>query len=235
MAGSDQSAGPDRAAKHSVRDPWPARLDFVQSASGLLLVIFLCVHLLLDAAILIGPPAADAVARAFEGQYLFDRAHPWLVSLAALGLLMLIVVHAVLAMRKLPRSTREYRALRLHLRDFHHADSRLWWWQVITGVALFFLVAPHLFVVISQPEAIGATPSAHRIVAERAWMLYAILMPVVLLHAAAGAYRLAVKWGWPGVVRARLRVWVWGVAGGYLVLGVAALAVYAMHGLRLMA
>jgi len=235
MAGSDQSAGPDGAARLSARDPWPARLDFLQSASGFLLVIFLCVHLLLDAAILIGPAAADVVARAFDGQYLFDRAHPWLVSLAALGVLGLIVVHAVLAMRKLPRSTREYRALRHHLRDFRHADSRLWWWQAITGVALFFLVAPHLVVVITQPEAIGATPSAHRIVVERAWMLYVILMPVVLLHAAAGAYRLVVKWGWPGVVREKLRVWVWGVAGGYLVLGIAALAVYAMLGLRLMA
>ncbi len=232
MKGSDRTSIVAAATRPTPRDRLPALLDLVQSVTGLLLVAFLCVHLLLDAAILLGPSAADAVARAFEGQYLFGRPHPWIVSLAALGLLALIVVHAVLAMRKLPHSTREYVTLRGHLRGMRHADSWLWWWQALTGVALFFLVAPHLYVVITRPEAIGAAESAQRVVAERAWMLYAIFLPVVLLHAAAGAYRLAIKWGWPALVRAQLRRWVWGVAAGYFALGVAALAAYTLLGLR---
>lgn len=218
--------------RRTVRNRLPAMFDFVQSATGFALVVFLGVHLLLDAAILIGPAAADAVARAFEGEHLFGRGHPWIVSLAGLGLLALIAVHAVLALRKLPRGAREVSALRAHLRTFEHRDSRLWWWQALSGVALLFLVAPHLYVVITRPEAIGASASAHRVVAERAWLLYAIFLPVVLLHAAAGAYRLAVKWGWPALPRTRLRRWVWAVAGGYLVLGSAALASYAMLGAR---
>jgi fumarate reductase subunit C len=235
MTERDPGAQAAAATRRTSHDRWPALLDLLQSATGLVLVVFLCVHLMLDAAILLGPAAADAVARAFEGQHLFGRAHPWLVSVAALGLLVLIVVHALLAMRKLPHSMREYRTLRGHLRGLRHADSRLWWWQAVTGLALFFLIAPHLYVVITEPQAIGATPSAHRVVAERAWMLYAILLPVVLLHAAAGAYRLAMKWGWPALSRASLRRWVWAVAGGYLVLGVAALVAYTMLGLRLTA
>jgi len=232
MDGSGPKAVVAAAARQTDRNRLPALLDLVQSVTGFLLVVFLCVHLLLDAAILIGAPAADAVAQAFEGKYLFGGTYPWIVSLAGLGLLVLILAHAVLAMRKLPHTTREYLSFRDHLRGFRHTDTRLWWWQALTGVALFFLVAPHLYVVITTPEAIGAVESAHRVWVERAWLLYAILLPVVLVHAGAGSYRLAVKWGWPVVPRSRLRRWIWGIAGSYLVLGVAALVAYAMLGLR---
>jgi len=232
MKGSDPIAEWPKANEGVSRNRMPALLDLTQSASGLLLVLFLLVHLLLDAAILISPKAADAVARAFEGQYIFGKAHPWMVSLAGLALLLLIVVHALLAIRKLPRSTDQYITVRRHFRSFGHGDSRLWWWQVVTGFALFFLVAPHLYVVITQPEAIGASASAFRVVSERAGLLYAVLLPVVLLHAGAGAYRLVVKWGWPDVSRATLRPLVWSIAGGYFVLGLAALVAYVVIGFR---
>jgi len=234
MKGSDQLAKVGYATRRTP-DRLPALLDLLQSVTGLALVVFLAIHLLLDAAILFGAPAADAVARAFEGQFLFGTAHPWLVSLFAIGLLALIVLHAVLASRKLPRSAREYTMLRGHVQSIDHRDTRLWWWQAITGVALLFLIAPHLYVVITQPEAIGAEPSAHRVVVQRAWLLYVVLLPVVLLHAAAGTYRLGVKWGWPAVSRTSLRRWVWSIMGGYFALGLAALIAYTIVGLRLAA
>lgn len=232
MKGSDQLAEITSATRR-VSSRWPALLDLTQSLTGLALVMFLLVHLLLDAAILISPSAADAVARGFEGQYLFGTAHPWIVSLFALGVLALIVVHAVLALRKLPHSSREYVGLRGHLRSVNHGDTRLWWWQATTGVALLFLIAPHLYVVITQPQSIGASESAYRVVVERAWLLYVVLLPTVLLHAAAGTYRLAMKWGWPAVPRVRLKRWVGVIAGGYLALGLAALVTYLVLGLRI--
>src|SRR5512134_2114009 len=113
MAGSTEPAngGPG---------PWPARLALLQSLTGLLAAVFLCIHLLLDSAILIGPGAADAVARFFEGEPFLDRPHPWIVSVAALTLLGLILVHALLALRKFPRDYRQYRTLRNHLSAFPH-------------------------------------------------------------------------------------------------------------------
>ena len=217
---------------------WPARLDLIQSAAGLALAAFLCVHLLLDSAILIGPEAADWVARFFEGEPFLGHGYPGIVSAAAFGLLLLIVVHAALALRKFPHDYRQYRSLRDHLGHFRHGDTRLWWWQVVTGFLLFFLAAPHLYVVITQPEAIGAVHSAQRVVAERAWLLYALLLPVVLFHAAAGVYRLAVKWGWPagrdgGTPRAAVRKAVWSVALVYLAIGIAVLGAYVGFGMRL--
>lgn len=218
------------------RKRWPAILDLAQSVSGAALALFISIHLLLDSAILISPRAADYVARFFEGEALLGRAHPWLVSFAAVVLLLLIALHATLALRKFPHDYRQYRALATGGPGLRHSDTRLWMWQVATGLALFFLATPHLVQMITQPDAIGALPSSLRVVEQRVWILYAVLLPVLLLHTGAGVYRLSMKWLSPGrdgtaVLRSRTRRIVWGVAGLYLLLGTAALLAYIRHGL----
>lgn len=212
--------------------------DAAQSATGLVLAVFLAFHLVFDAAILLGPEAADAVAHFFEGEPLLGSRHPWIVSVAAAGLLALVLAHAALALRRFPRSVGELRAFRAHARGFGHADTRLWWWQAVTGFLLFFLVSAHLLQVMLQPDAIGAEPSSLRVVAERAGWFYLLFLPVVLLHAAAGVYRLAMKWGWPAGVltpegRNLARRAAIAVGGAYLLLGLAALAAYGRMGLAL--
>lgn len=235
MSGTGSIVRGTTAARAPRKSAWPARLDLLQSLTGLLLAAFLAVHLLLDSAILIGPGAADFVARFFEGEHLFGSPQPWIVSAAALGLLALVVVHAALAMRKFPHAHRDYAQLRGHVRSFSHTDTRLWWWQALTGFALFFLVAAHLVVVITQPEAIGAEPSTFRIAQQGAWAFYLVLLPIVLLHAAVGVYRLSVKWGVPPLANAvaaeRRRVAMWIVTAMYLALGLASLATYVHRGL----
>ncbi|MCU0937418.1 MAG: fumarate reductase cytochrome b subunit [Gammaproteobacteria bacterium] len=226
------SAGTHRASR------WPARLDVAQSLTGLVLALFVGVHLFLDASILIGPAAADFIARLFEGQPFLDTPQPWFVSVFALGILALVVAHALLAVRKLPHDYRELAAFRRHNAGLRHADTRLWWWQAVTGFALFFLVAVHVYMPITVPEAIGATPSARRIVAENAWALYVVLLPVVVLHAALGVYRLALKWGWPPAAateagRHRLQLAAYAVTAFYVLLGLAALVTYVRLGLSL--
>jgi fumarate reductase subunit C len=217
---------------------WPAWLDVAQSATGLALALFVSVHLLLDAAILIGPGAADFVARFFEGSLVFDEPHPWLVSGFALWILVLVVAHAALAMRKLPHDLRQVAAFRRHSATLCHSDTRLWWWQALTGFALFFLVSAHVYMPITVPEAIGAVASARRVVGESAWALYLLLLPVVVLHAALGVYRLALKWGWPPLAgtaagRGRLRAAALAVTAVYVLVGLAALAAYVWLGLTL--
>jgi fumarate reductase subunit C len=148
------------------------------------------------------------------------------------------VAHALLAVRKLPHDYRQLAAFRRHNASLRHTDTRLWWWQAVTGFALFFLVVVHVYMPITVPEAIGATPSARRIVAENAWALYVVLLPVVVLHAALGVYRLALKWGWPPATasdagRRRLRVAAFAVTAFYVLLGLAALVAYVRLGLSL--
>jgi succinate dehydrogenase subunit C len=235
MSGSGSVIARASASRASRKSGWSARLDLAQSATGLLLAAFLAVHLLLDSAILIGPGAADFVAHFFEGKLLFGSPHPWIVSAVAVVLLVLVVIHAALALRKFPHTYRDYAEMRGHVQALQHADTRLWWWQAATGFALFFLVAAHLFVVITQPGAIGADPSTRRIVEQGAWALYLIFLPVVLVHAAVGVYRLSVKWGMPPLVGStharRRRMIMWIIVVVYLALGLASLATYLGRGL----
>jgi fumarate reductase subunit C len=235
VSGTEDTLGHAVTAREPRKSAWPARLDLLQSVTGLALAAFLAVHLLLDSAILFGRDAADAVARFFEGRDLFGSPHPWIVSAAAIGLLVLVIVHAALAMRKFPRGYRDYAALRSHVHAFGHADTRLWWWQALTGFALFFLVAAHLIVMITQPEAIGAEPSTYRIIEQGAWVFYLVLLPIVLVHAGVGVYRLSIKWGIPPLAdmtaAKQRRIGLWIVLGIYLALGLASLGAYLAHGL----
>jgi fumarate reductase subunit C len=235
MSGAGNMTGRATVDRAPRKSAWPARLDLAQSLTGLLLAAFLAVHLLLDSAILFGSDAADFVAHFFEGRLFFGSSHPWIVSAAAVVILVLVVIHAALALRKFPHAHRDYAEMSGHVRALNHTDTRLWWWQAATGFALFFLVAAHLFVVITQPDAIGADPSTRRVVEQGAWALYLIFLPVVLVHAAVGVYRLSVKWGVPPLVDSaharRRRMVMWIVVIAYLVLGLASLATYLGRGL----
>lgn len=217
---------------------WPARLDFAQSVSGILLALFLMVHLLLDSAILAGPAAADFVARALEGTYVFGRPYPVLVSLAAGGLMLLLFTHALLALRKFPASYRQWRAFRDHDAGLAHTDTHLWWLQAVTGFLLFFFVAPHLWQMMLAPEAIGAVPSARRVVNDLAVLYYVLFLPVVIVHAALGLYRVAIKWhagAWAtdAARRVRVRRVFAAVAAAYMAIAFVALGTYVVFGMQL--
>jgi fumarate reductase subunit C len=182
------------AASRRGRSRWPARLDVIQALSGLLLVLFVWCHMVLESSILLGKDAMYRVARFMEGRYLLGADYPFLVTCAAGVILAIFVVHAALAMRKFPASYREYRAFRTHMASFRHPDTSLWWLQVWTGFALFFLGSVHIIGVMTRPGDIGPYESADRIVSDWMWPVYALLLVAVHLHAGVGIYRLAVKW-----------------------------------------
>jgi succinate dehydrogenase subunit C len=215
----------------------PARLDALQSLSGLLLALFMWAHMFLVSSILISEEAMYRVARMFEGYYLFGRSHPALVSLVVATVLLLLMLHAGLAMRKFPENARQYQAFLAHRTRMRHTDTTLWWWQVVTGFLLFFLAPMHLFGMFSQPDQIGPYASASRVYHTH-WPLYLVLLFAVELHAAIGLYRLAVKWlsvpAWPPVLlRRRLSLLKWGLSAFFIVLGLCTLLAYYRLGYEL--
>jgi len=210
---------------------WPARLDLLQSGSGLALALFMWAHMLFVSSILLGKDAMWAVTKFFEGYYFFGESHPWLVSIAAASVLALIVLHAALAVRKFPTTHRQYSTFREHMHMMHHEDTTLWFWQVFTGFALFFLASIHLYVMVTQPELIGPYESSDRVVSQRYWPLYLLLLLAVEFHGGIGLYRLAVKWGWftgrdADTTRRRLKRLKWGITLFLVVLGLATLGAY---------
>ncbi len=210
---------------------WPSRLDVLQSLSGLLLALFVWAHMFFESSILLGEDAMYRVSKMFEGEPLFGKPYPLLVSAVGLTVFALIAVHAVLALRKFPATNRQYQQLHRHIVAVRHPDTTLWYVQVITGFCLFFLVSAHLYTVITQPGNIGPYASSDRVWTGRFWIVYALLLLTVHIHAAVGVYRLAMKWYAPSGVnakqsRARLKIAMWCILFFFTGLGTASLVTY---------
>ena len=213
------------------QDSTPAWLDLIQGASGLFLVLFMWVHMFMVSSILLGLDAMHFVTRLFEGEPIFGRRMPVLVSIIAAIVLTMFVIHAVAAMRKIPAGFEEWRAFRRHSSHFRHADTALWMLQVVTGFILMFLAAAHLYQMLVHPADIGPYASADRVWSGRWWPLYLVLLFAVELHAGVGIYRLAVKWGWfadqhGNMQRGTLVRIKWTLTAFFLALGLLTLAAY---------
>ena len=210
---------------------WPARMDLAQSLSGLVLALFMWGHMFFVSSILVSKDFMWTITKMFEGYFLFGSAFPGIVSVIVAGVFALIVLHAFLAMRKFPANYQQYRTFIGHRKLLAHEDTTLWWVQVITGFALFFLASVHLYQMLMHPGNIGPLESSDRVWSGRWWPLYLVALFCVELHGGVGLYRLAVKWGWfegkdANASRKRLKTAKWALTVFFLVLGLATLAAY---------
>lgn len=207
---------------------WHARLDLLQSLSGLALALFMWLHMGFVSAILISADFAWGVARFFEGYFFLPRPQAWLVSAFVAAIASLFALHALLALRKFPADWRQYRIAARHGGRLRHGDTTLWFVQVATGFAMFFLAPVHLYAMFMHPDLIGPFESADRVWTGGFWPLYLALLFAVEVHGSVGLYRLAVKWGWfegrdARASRRRLKWAMWGLIAFLLTLGVTTL------------
>ncbi|MBY5992239.1 succinate dehydrogenase/fumarate reductase cytochrome b subunit [Ferrimonas balearica] len=213
----------------------PARMDLIQGLCGGLLALFLLMHLHLEASILIGPEAFDAVAWFLHAGWADPAGHGYaaMVVAAALIVLSLLGLHVWAALRRVPIEFRQWRALSRHLGHVRHGGTWLWGAQLLTGIALMLVLPVHLITMMTQPHHIGVEPSALRIVNEGGWLLYGLLLPLAVLHAVVGLVRLVLKW-WPNFGRRRtLRRLAAAVVVYLLVLGGFSLGAHVSNGLSL--
>ncbi|HIQ46500.1 MAG TPA: fumarate reductase cytochrome b subunit [Sulfurovum sp.] len=174
----------------------PARLDFLQSASGLFLAVFMILHMLFVSTILISKDFMLSVTKAFELSFIFEGGSSVPVFIAISIVSAIFIFHAFLAMRKFPISYRQYLRLKTNSNLMNHGDTKLWIIQVITGFALFFLGSIHLYTMLTNPGNIGPYASSDRVFSDLMWPLYIVLLIAVEFHGSIGLYRLSVKWGW---------------------------------------
>ncbi len=227
---SDRSAGVGTATEMR-KSRWPARLDLAQSASGLLLALFMWGHMAFVSTILISNDAMWWVTRMFEGRFLLGQSYPGIVAAIVASVALLFALHGILALRKLPANFQQYRNFREHRKTLRHEDTTLWWMQAVTGVVLVFFASAHLYQMLMHPGDIGPYESADRVYSGRWWPLYLVLLFAVELHGGVGLYRVAVKWGGcegsdPSRTRRLLKRLKWAVTAFFLVLGALTLAAY---------
>lgn len=216
---------------------WPAWFDMLQGVTGLILVLFMWTHMFMVSSILLGKDAMYFVTKMFEGEPIFGKPYPILVSLFAAFIFTLVVLHAFLAMRKFPSSYKEYRILNQHAMNLRHPDTWLWYIQLVTGFLLFFLASIHLYQLMVNPSDIGPYASSDRVWSGNMWPLYLVLLFVVELHAGIGFYRLMVKWGVflgrdPKKSRKRLQTIKWALTIFFLLLGLLTLSAYMKIGIE---
>lgn len=218
-------------------DRMPAKLDYIQSASGLVLALFMWVHMFFVSSILFGKEAMYTVTRFFEGYYFFGESYPIIVTIAAGLIFIIFIAHALVAIRKFPSNYKKYKIMYKHIKSFNHTDTTLWFWQIFTGFAMFFLGSIHLYIIMTNPANIGPYASADRIVSEWMWPLYILLLLAVELHGSIGMYRLAVKWGWfegsdAKKSRLKLRRFKYIITAFFLTLGLLTLSAYIKIGIE---
>ena len=82
--------------------PVPAWLDVGQSVTGLVLAVFMWVHLFLVSSILLGKNAMYYVTGFFELKFLtgWQHGYPIIVSIIAVVIFFIFIIHAGIALRK---------------------------------------------------------------------------------------------------------------------------------------
>ncbi len=209
----------------------PAKLDYIQSATGLILGLFMWGHMLLVSTILISKDFMYGVTKFLEASFIFEDGEPLIITLFTATIFIIFIIHAAMGMRKLPGNFKQYQVMKAHANYMGHEDTKLWFTQAFTGFAMFFLGSIHLYIIMTNPADIGPYASADRVWSEWMWPLYILLLLAVELHGTIGLYRLAVKWGWfdgkdPKATRAKLKSWKKILTIFFLVLGFATLGAY---------
>ena len=174
----------------------PAKLDYLQSATGLILGLFMWGHMLLVSSILISKDFMYSITKLLEASFIFEGGNPLIVAIVAVVVFIIFIVHAALGMRKLPGSFKQYQVMKAHANHMDHEDTKLWFIQAFTGFAMFFLGSIHLYIIMTNSDAIGPYASADRVWSQWMWPLYIFLLLAVEFHGTIGLYRLCVKWGW---------------------------------------
>lgn len=185
MMGDAMSAitTPSEAARRARRE---TLMEVVQVGTGVALVAFMWTHVMLVSSVLLGAATMDQVAHLME--------ITWGAFIVPPVVTVMILVHAVLAARKIPFRLDERAPGIERTAAFMHGDSVTWWIQVVTGMTILVLGITHIWVVVTT-YPITAVKSGVRVHGPYLWFYIPLLLGVEL-HASVGLYRAVIKWGW---------------------------------------
>ncbi|HBT97671.1 MAG TPA: succinate dehydrogenase/fumarate reductase cytochrome b subunit [Desulfobulbaceae bacterium] len=168
-----------------------AYLDWLQMLSGACLVIFMIMHLFFVGSVIISPSLMNGLSDVFE----------W-TGMAQIGgpvIFFLLLLHFVLAARKIPFASKQQGIMLADARRMHHLDTWLWVIQAVSGMVILVMGSIHLWTVLTDLP-ITAEKNAMRLRDSAGWVsFYVVFIPIVWLHTGIGFYRIMVKWGVVGI------------------------------------
>ncbi len=189
----------------------PGRMDFAQAITGAILAVFTLVHLVFVSTVLISPSLMNGLGWLLEELYLAQIGGPLI--------LLIMIVHFVIAARKMPFQVGTLPVFFRHAKDMKHCDTWLWLAQAITAILLLVMVTSHVYIILTSLP-ITAETSAMR--EQGGWSpFYFVLLICVGIHLGIGLFRIGVKYGYiTAETRALWTKRTWYLIAAYVGLGV---------------
>ncbi len=189
--------------------------------TGVLLCCFVLMHMFLVSSVILSPRLMDGIAGFLETSYLAQVGGPII--------LIVMVLHFILAARKMPFSPLELREFWRQSKMMHHMDTWLWLVQVVTAIVILVMASAHVINILSNLP-ISASKSAASIQGGMV-PFYLVLFAAMDLHIAIGLYRIGVKFG----ILTRENRLKWRKYALYLVIGLALLSMATHYSFATMA
>lgn len=185
--------------------------ELALTVSGVLLSIFMVMHLSLLFTVVISAETMDELAHFLERYYLLQ--------IGVAPVIFLLAFHTVLASRRIPFSLARQKVIFQHARSVKHIDTWTWIIQIATGAAIVVLASIHIWVLVTDLP-VEASKSAARVIGNYLWV-YIPFVAIVESHIAFGLFRVLIKWGVMSRKRAHIVLVVCSagiLAIGYLIL-----------------
>jgi fumarate reductase subunit C len=163
-----------------------ARMELLELATGLILFGFLQFHMFAVSSIILGVDAFNRDSARMDAYYISYIGIPIII--------LAILVHGLVAMRKAPWKFQEVRVYMQHSRRLAHLDTWAWGVQILTGLIILVLAVTHIWSVLDT-WPISAATSAARIQGGY-FPNFVLLILAAEIHAMVGLYRILVKWSW---------------------------------------
>ena len=116
--------------------------DVIQMLTGVLLCCFVLMHMVLVSSVILSPKIMDSLAVFLETSYLAQIGGPII--------LLVMILHFILAARKMPFSPLELREFWRQAKMMHHMDTWLWLVQVATAIVILVMASAHVINILSN-------------------------------------------------------------------------------------
>ena len=191
--------------------------DVIQMLTGVLLCCFVLMHMVLVSSVILSPKIMDSLAVFLETSYLAQIGGPII--------LLVMILHFILAARKMPFSPLELREFWRQAKMMHHMDTWLWLVQVATAIVILVMASAHVINILSNLDKSAAAIQGGMV------PFYLVLFAALDLHIAIGLYRVGVKFG---ILNRENRL-KWRKYALYLVIGLALLSLATHYSFATMA
>jgi succinate dehydrogenase/fumarate reductase cytochrome b subunit len=114
-----------------------ARLELLELATGLMLFGFLQFHMFAVSSIILGVDAFNRDSARMDEYYLSYIGIPLII--------LALLVHGLVALRKAPWKIQEMRVFMQHSRRLAHLDTWAWGVQIVTAMIILVLAATHIW------------------------------------------------------------------------------------------